>query len=1095
VTDASRASRAPATVATLAALHGDVQALPVSFAQQRFYVLDQLETGSAAAAYTLPVAVRLRGALDVRALERALGTIVARHEALRTVFVLDGGEPVQVVLPAVHVPLPVEDLSTLGTEEREAAVAARAAANANASFDLAAGPLVRASLLELAADEHVLLLALHHIVGDGWSMGVLYGELEAAYAGTELEPLPLQYPDFAVWQRRAMTGKGAARQIAYWTDRLRDLPTLELPTDRPRPAVQSTAGGKRETAIPAAVAEAVRAIGRREGATPYMTFLAAFAALLHRYTQQTDLVLGSITSGRRRPEVEPLIGLFVNTLAIRVDASGSPSFVELLRRVRDRATEAYANQDVPFEHVVDAVQPTRDRSRSPIFQVAFQLLEGLGRDLRLPNVSASRVAGIKDTTKFDLTLMLHGAADGGLRAVMEYTSALFDVETVDRMLAHYAALLGAIARDPSAPIGRLAMLGTDEDALVTARWNATDAPLPAWTTPAQVLAQAAARPDAVAVRAGRDVLTYDALARRSAALAVRLAAAGVRAGDRVGVCMDRSADLVVALLGVHRAGAAYVPLDPAYPADRIAHVLGDAGVTAVLTDAVAAASLPPLGVAVLTLDGLDETQVSDVEAFAAPSLDGESAAYAIYTSGSTGKPKGVVIPRRALANFLASMAERPGMAHGDALVAVTTIAFDIAGLELWLPLTNGAEVVLASRAVAADGAALRTLIEVTTLHAPGRTMVQATPATWTLLIEAGWQGASNVVMLCGGEAWPPRLAALLLPRGAELWNVYGPTETTIWSARHRVVDPSDVPLGEPLANTTLLVLEPTGEPAPLGVPGELWIGGAGLASGYHGRPDLTAERFVAHRRFGRIYRTGDRVRRRADGHLQYLGRLDDQIKLRGYRIELGEIESVLAAQPGVAQAVAAVRGAGAEARLVAYVVPTDASLDVAALAEPLRRALPEYMVPTAIVPLGALPLTPNGKVDRRALPAPAEALPERPYVAPRSPLEQQIAEVWQDVLGVDRASVDDDFFALGGHSLLAMRVIARLADMLPVRLTIGALFEARTVAGLASIVVQRMAEQETAASNDDELAALLAELEGLSDDDAARLLDAQEHSA
>jgi amino acid adenylation domain-containing protein len=606
-----------------------------------------------------------------------------------------------------------------------------------------------------------------------------------------------------------------------------------------------------------------------------------------------------------------------------------------------------------------------------------------------------------------------------------------------------------------------------------------------------VLARAAESPDAVAVRAGDATLTYRALAERSAALAEQLAAHGVGIGDRVAVCMDRTAALLSALLAVHRVGAAYVPIDAAHPTDRIAHVLSDAGVRLVLTDGASRSRLPAVDGPVVDVDSLITSSTKTITPVA---IDPESAAYVIYTSGSTGTPKGVVVPHRALANFLASMLERPGLSAGDALVAVTTVSFDIAGLEMWLPLVAGARVELASRAVASDGHALRTLVDEVVNATPGGTvMMQATPATWNLLLEAGWTGATNVVMLCGGEAWPPNLAGALLPRGRALWNVYGPTETTIWSSRHLVSHPDRVPLGEPLANTTLFVLEPNREPAPLNVPGELWIGGAGLAVGYHARPELTAERFVDHPRFGRVYRTGDRVRRRADGSLEYFGRLDNQIKLRGYRIELGEIESVLGAQPGVAQAVVALRRDDGDARLVGYVVLTpDATPTpqrLAALNEPLRRALPEYMVPTTIVAIDALPLSPAGKVDRRALPAP-EPSATRDYVAPRTPLEAQIAAVWTQVLGRDRVSVDDDFFALGGHSLLAMRVIARLVEVLPVQLTIAALFEARTIAKLAELVVHRLAAQDAAANDDGDLAALLAELEELSDDDAAKLLAA-----
>ena len=1085
------------TIDALAALHGDVQVLPASYAQRRFFVLDQLEGG--AAAYTIPIAQRLTGPLDVVALERALNVVVKRHETLRTVFGVEADDIVQVVLPVVHIPMPVDDLGMLGSDERESHVLERAAHNANATFDLTAGPLLRSELIRLTDNEHVLLLTMHHIIGDGWSVGVLFDDMERAYAALvagntpELPALALQYPDFSVWQHRSALGAAGLRQTAYWTTRLASLPTLDLATDHPRPPIQTSRGDKREIAISPALSESVRVLARRELVTPYVAFLAAWVALLHRYTSQTDLIVGSITSGRGRAEVEHLIGPFVNTLAIRSDASGDPSFRELLQRVRDASTDAIANQDVPFEQVVEAVQPTRDRSRSPVFQVAFQLLDGLTRDLRLTGVTASRVAGTKTTTKFELTLILNAGEDGALRALMEYNTDLFSAETADRMLGHYAVLLESIVRDAAMPISRLPMLALTERDQVISHWNATSAPLPTWTVPQRVLEQAAETPDVIAVRAGTEAITYRELVRRAAIVSDMLAASGVHAGERVAVAVDRTATLPVALLGVLCAHGAYVPIDTSYPAERIAHVLSDAGVRVVLTDAASRDGLPVLDIPVITLS--DDTwrhAARELES-SAIAIEPEALAYVLYTSGSTGKPKGVMVPHRALANFLASMSVRPGIAKGDAIVAVTTISFDIAGLELWLPLVTGATVVLASRETSVDGVALRALFEATARDVgQSCALLQATPATWRLLLEAGWSGAPNVVMLCGGEAWPVGLADSLVPRGSALWNMYGPTETTIWSSVAHVTD-ANLSLGEPIANTTLLVREPSGEPAPIGVPGELWIGGAGLANGYHNLPHLTAEKFVNHGEFGRLYRTGDRVRRLGDGRLVYLGRLDDQVKVRGYRIELGEIEQVLSASSAVAQSVATVyRSAdGSDARIVAYVVLLDEARSrevevMADLAARARTSLPEYMLPTQIVRVDSLPLTPNGKVDRRALPAPTGDTTQaaRPYVAPRTPLEQQIADVWAAVLHAERVGINDDFFSLGGHSLAAMRVVARLAESLPVRLTIGTMFDARTVAGLATLVAQRLAE----AAADDELAALLAELEGMSDADATRQL-------
>ncbi|HEX7981788.1 MAG TPA: amino acid adenylation domain-containing protein, partial [Gemmatimonadaceae bacterium] len=1053
----------PRTVEDLIALHGEVHVFPMSFQQQRFWLLDQID--GEAAAYTIPLALRLDGPLDAAALEGALQTIVDRHESLRTVFALEGDDAVQVVLPRLELALRVEDLSGRPHTQREHEVALRVQENANASFDLAAGPLVRVALLRLAASEHVLLFALHHIVADGWSVGVLLRELDAAYSAyaagqsPKLPELSLQCADHAVWQRRAMDGAAAARQLDYWASRLESVPALELPVDRPRPRVQTLSGAKREATIAPAVADAVRAFARSQGATPYMTCLAAFIAVLHRYSGQTDFAVGSIASGRRQAALEPLIGLFVNTLALRVTTAPDEPFATFLGRVRDTAIDAMANQDVPFEQVVERVQPARDASRQPIFQVAFQLLDGLSEEPRLGGLRVSRVTSQKETAKFELTLVVRSAPDGGFVTVAEYNTDLFDAGTIDRLLAQYGVLLAAVARDAFTPVGRLPLVSADERAMLRRFWNPAPSPLPAWSVPERVLALAAASPHAPAIRAGDETLTYRELARRSWLVARRLAALGVGAGDRVAVCVGRDATLPVSLLGVLRAGAAYVPIDPDYPSERIAYVATDAGARAVITDPGAARSLPPLDVPILSLDeSLWREPVDEAELFGVVPCDAESLAYVLYTSGSTGRPKGVMIPHRALANFLASMAEQPGLAPGDAVVAVTTISFDIAGLELWLPLTTGAEVVVVPRDVAVDGVALRAVLERTAARVPGKVLLQATPATWRLLLEARWAGTPNLIMLCGGEAWPAGLAAQLRARGAALWNVYGPTETTIWSTR-ALVTGDEVSLGEPLANTDLFVLEPSGEPAPLGVPGELWIGGAGLALGYHGRPELTAERFVEHAELGRLYRTGDLVRRTADGRLVYLGRLDDQVKVRGFRIELGEIESVLVAHEGVSRAVATVipPSAATEARLAAYVVfdlarGDDESRVLAELDARLRRALPDYMVPSVIVPLAALPLTPNGKVDRRALPVPEIAAVAHEYAAPGTPLERAIASVWSAVLGVERVGLDDDFFALGGSSLAAMRVVARLADTLGDGLTIGTLFHARTVRAIVTLV-------------------------------------------
>lgn len=1092
------------SVASLEAImgrHGDVQVLPVSFAQRRFWLLDQID---GAGAYTIPLALRLAGALDTVALQRAFQLIVDRHEALRTLFAMDGDEPVQVVLPRLQVDLSIEDVASLPAAARDALVRERATTNANAAFDLSVGPLLRVSLLRIAPDDHVLLLALHHVVADGWSLGVLFEELRSAYTAfvnggeADLAPLPLQYADYSVWQRRAMDGRAAQQQLAYWTERLRDVPVLELETDRARPAEQTANGGKRESLIPRAIAEGMRALARREQATPYMAFLAAFVALLHRYTEQTDIVVGSITSGRLRPEVQPLIGLFVNTLAIRADVASDPSFAALLRHVRDRASEAYANQDVPFERVVDAVQPTRDRSRSPIFQAAFQLLEGVAGELMLPGLAVTRVAGVKDTTKFELTLMLHPSPDGGLRSVIEFNSDLFDPTTVDGMLEHFKVMLEGIVADPECAVSRLPVMSTRERTRVLVERNATTVSVPDALLHELIFEQCERTPDAVAVESDREngdvaTLTFGELGARAHALAAQLREMGVRRGDAVGVALERSCELMIALVGTLAAGAHYVPLDLDLPRERLRMMVEESKARVILAAArdladvrelSATAVVFPVGVAAGATDDVPADFVHRADGHGTPA----DLAYTIYTSGSTGRPKGVMIPHRAVVNYLCWMRSAYPVGLDDAILQKAPVSFDASIWELFLPLVTGARLVLARPGGHRDAAYLADVVARRRV-----TLLQLVPSQLAMMLEDGALRACTELrrIVCGGEALPITLLEALMremPHVA-VANLYGPTEATVYSTYwdlDRAHFDGTVPIGCPIWNTQVYVVDAAMQPVPPGVPGELLIGGRGVACGYAGRPDLTRERFVRLPVAGDalVYRTGDRVRWRRDGMLEYLGRADTQVKLRGHRIELAEIEWTLSQHAAVRAAAAIVReDKPGDPRLIAYVTPSGLQLpDVAELRDAARARLPEYMVPSDIVVLDTLPVSANGKLDRRALPAPdATASPSGAPVLPRTPLEEQIAAVWRDVLGRDVVGVHDDFFALGGHSLLAMRAVARMSVVVPVPVTIGVLFRARTVAALAAFVTEQLAPP-------DELGQLLAQLETMSDLEAARLL-------
>jgi amino acid adenylation domain-containing protein len=1030
-------------------------ALPLSFAQQRLWLLDRLEPGGAT--YNTPFAARLAGPLDAAALARSLAEVVRRHEALRTSFVATDGVPRQEIAAEADFTLATTDLGALLSAEREAEVIRRVREEGRRPFDLARGPLFRASLLRLAPELHVLLVVMHHIVSDGWSLGVLTRELEALYpafaAGrpSPLPALPVQVADHARWQRAWLSGEVLAAQVAHWRRHLEGAPAaLELPTDFPRPATPSHRGATHRFLLPRALATELGAFSRREGATLFMTLLAAFQVLLQRWSGQDDVVVGSPIAGRTRVETDGLIGFFVNTLVLRGDLSDDPPFRVLVARAREATLGAYAHQDVPFEKLVEELAPARDPARSPLFQAMLILQNAPPAARALGGAALTPLAVDTGTAKFDLTLAI-SPDDAGLAGLFEYATDLFAPATVARMAGHLAVLLQAAVADPDRRVAELPLLTPAERTLLVETW-ADGGPALGGDRLAHELfaAQAARTPDAVAVSGSGQQLTYAALAARAAGLSARLRAAGVGPGALVGLCVERSPGMVVALLGILAAGAAYVPLDPAYPRDRLAHVIADAALAVIVTEPALAAALPAQGAALLWLDG---------DAPAAPPPPPRrpwpgDRAYVIYTSGSTGRPKGVAISHRALVSFLDAMRARPGLTAADRILAVTSLSFDIAGLELMLPLVVGARVEIADRAAVADGAALCGL-----LASAGITVLQATPSTWRLLLDAGWAGGEGLTALVGGEAVPRDLVDALAARAASVWNLYGPTETTIWSCVHPLsAGGGSVPIGRPIPGTRALVLDGGLAPVPAGVLGELYLGGAGLATGYLGRPGLTAERFVPDpfRAGERLYRTGDRCRWGDDGVLFFVGRLDRQIKLRGFRIELGEIEAALAEHPGVREAAVALREDG-DARLVAYTVGPASPAELRAF---LEARLPKPMVPAVFVALPGLPRTPNGKLDRRALPAPDGAA--RPtaeaFVGPRGPVEEVLAGIWAEVLGLPRAGVRDDFFALGGHSLLAMRVLDGVEKQLGVALPALALFQAPTVEALAAVVEQRRRE-------------------------------------
>jgi amino acid adenylation domain-containing protein len=1004
--------------------------LPLSFAQERLWFLDRLMPGNPF--YNLVGGVRLSGPLEVPGLHASFAALARRHETLRTGFPEVEGRPVQRIAGSVTIELPVIDLAGLPEKIRADQTARIARERARQPFDLTRPPLLRAALVHLGPDEHALFYTIHHIVADAWSLGVLTREIAVLYGGRELPPLPVQYADFAVWQRGWLAGEVLERQLGYWRERLAGAPVTELPADRPRLALQSFRGATRRVVYPARLAAAVGDLAQQSGASPFMVLLAGFLALVARWTGQDDLVVGTPIANRRLSEVEGVIGLFVNTLVLRAGVEGDPDGRTLIERVKAVCLDAYAHQDLPFEQLVEALQPRRDLSRNPLFQVMFNLLNvSPGAPGRIEagdgRLALSPLPAAGGTSLFDLhAYVTHG--EEGIAVAWEHATDLFEEPTIERFSRGFAAVLAGLAGRPAARLSDLPLLGEAERHQLTAEWNDTGSEPPLETTVHGLFAAQAARtPEAVAVVAGAESLTYAELAERVASLARHLRALGVQPGVLVGVRLERSPEMVGALLGVLAAGGAYVPLDPQHPEERQRWVLEDSGAALVLTE-----PLP---------DGFGD---GPLEPLAGP----EDLASVIYTSGSTGRPKGVEVRHGAVANFLASMAREPGLGPEDRLLAVTTISFDIAGLELFLPFMVGARVVLASREEAVDGARLAAKIRSERI-----TALQATPATWRLLLAAGWPGEPDLKALCGGEALPADLAADLLPRVGSLWNLYGPTETTIWSAIQRIEPGGPVAIGRPIANTEIHLLDRGLLPVPLGVAGELCIGGAGLARGYHGRPDLTAERFIpdAHGAAGaRLYRTGDRARRRPDGRIEFLGRIDHQIKIRGFRVEPGEIEAALREQPGVREAVVLLReDVPGDPRLVAYLVAGEEAGE-ADRREMLHRRLPAYMIPAAFVRLDALPLTPGGKVDRRALPAPESDRGAAVSEPPRTAVEEALAAIWQSVLRVSALGVRDDFFDLGGHSLLAAQVAARIREAFGVELPLATLFQATTLEALAA---------------------------------------------
>ena len=1029
--------------------------LPASFVQQSLWYLQQFDEANTT--YNMPIALEMEGSLNIEGLQFSLTKLVARHESLRTIFQENKEQIVQIITPARDVKLPIIDLTQQSKEAQKTAVTNHITQELNQPFDLSRGPLLRATLLKLSPSSHILLLTVHHIVADGWSISVMVQDIAATYSAftqgnkRDLPDLPIQYADFSYWQQNQLNNDRLAQLLAYWTQQLAGVPPLlELPIAQPRPPALTFRGEMHTFEIPADLTRQLKALSHEAGTTLFMTLLAAFATLLYRYSSQTDIVIGSPVANRNRHEFETLVGFFVNTIVMRLDLSNTPRFIELLNQTRQVALDAYTHQEMPFEKLVEALQPERNLTHMPIFQTMFILQNNALESFELPGLFANPVSIERNTAKFDLTLEIVDDREK-LHGAFEYNSDLFRRESIERMGAHWQNLLAAIVRRPDTPVSRLPLLSPAEQSQLLTAWNQTQTEMPPLDgLHHRVETQVMRTPDQVAVSCQGQTLTYRALNRRANQLAHHLQSLGVQPETPVGIAVTRSLNMVVGILAILKAGGAYVPLDPAYPQERLAYMLADTRLPLILTETALRAQLPATEAQHVLLDEIDRHIRHLPQHNPAVDVQPEHLAYVLYTSGSTGQPKGVAISHQgplALINWAQSFftpAQRRGV------LAATSINFDLSVFELFLPLSCGGTAIIAP-----DVLHLPHLPEASAV-----TLVNTVPSVMTELLRLAPLPPTVTAVNLAGEPLHNALVQQLYaqPGVKAVYNLYGPSEDTTYStyAAHAKGSTTEPTIGRPLNNTTAYLLDEWLQPVPIGVPGELYLGGQGLARGYFNQPGLTADRFIPHPFSelpgARLYRTGDMARYLPEGELVFLGRRDQQVKMRGFRIELGEIEAVLKEHPLVVDTAVTLRQDNGEKALVAYIVCAGQTSDetLSELRQHLQTHLPGYMVPRRLIILESLPLTPSGKIDRRALPQPqADHRDEFDYEPPQTPLQQAIADIWSDLLQVEQVGIHDNFFALGGHSLLATRLVSRLRDRFAVELSLRRLLEMPTIAAMS----------------------------------------------
>lgn len=1041
-------------------------ALPLSYAQQRIWFLDRLNENSSQ--YMLYSGLNIEGTLNYDLLVKSFNTVIERHECLRTSFFEVDGQPEQKVNDGLQMDLPFVSLTEIPLENRKKEAMVLAKREISCPFDLSKAPLIRGKLFELEKDQYILVLVAHHMVFDGWSFKVLLKELETLYNSyfkNEKYVLPeliITYSDYACWQIDRYSESTIQKQLAYWKEKLSGkLPVLELPFSKQRPTVQTYKGSNFRCSLSNELSQKLKRGAEQEGATLYMILLAAFKVLLFKYTGQEDIIIGSPVANRNRSEFEPLIGFFTNNLVIRTVLSGNSSFRDLLRNVRNVTLEAYSNQDVPFEKIVEELNLERDMSRNPLFQVFFSLQGTPVQEARLSNMSVSSIDIEGDTARFDLSVDIIDSGSG-LEANFEFNTDLFDPDSIKRMAGHYTHILENLTANFETQIKKFDILSSEESKTLLEGWNNTrvDFESDLWTRLFEK--KVLSNPEAIAVVKGAEKLSYGELDTRANRLANYLVSLGVGPETIVGIYMERSIDMLTALVGIHKSGGAYLPMDPVFPKDRLEYMLENAQVPIILTDSIIKETLPANQAKILCID--EEWNKISVQSAEKPEnrATQDNLAYVIYTSGSTGNPKGVQIEQRALTNFLLSMGTSTNMCEKDRLLAVTTLSFDIAGLEMLLPLVTGASVIIAGRDEVIDGEKLIALMDKHDIS-----VMQATPATWRLLVEEEWQGCSSLKILCGGEALPRDLANELMVRCSCLWNVYGPTETTIWSTMVRLNSKEGpVSIGKPIANTTVYVLDNEMKLTPVGIPGELYIGGTGLARGYLKLPELTQEKFIPNpfssEEGSRLYKTGDIVRFMPDGNIEFIGRGDHQVKIRGFRIELGEIETLLNKNPLISQSVVVCREISlGEKALIAYVIPKSQETAATTFREYLRNRLPDYMIPSYFVILDSFPMTPNNKIDRKSLPMPEKTAigASSVMMQPLNNVQKTVSDTWKEVLGRENIGLNENFFDLGGHSLLLAKVRNKIFKKMNIDLQIMDLFKYPTVNTLSEYLEQRLGKK------------------------------------